>query len=285
MSRSLQVLLDSLAQPPGLSIVAVAADAAVADQPVPLQTLSAMSALVCNGALDDPNLRPAWPQLERGLMGARPSRLLDTLAACGALPCLLPEFAALSGCFQTGADGEPVDIAAHQGRVLDVAAIRNAPLQVRIAALLCNLGKSDSPPQHLPAHYRHIDRCLPRIATIAKRFGLSAELESFAVLAAMEQERVHRATRMRADAITALLERVDAFAEPARFDDLLTLCACDWAAYPGHATERYPKAPLLREALAACRTVSIDSEVEDDLHERRVLAVAAALRSYREAES
>lgn len=289
MSRNLQALLATVALPPGLSILAVASDAAVADLPPPPQTLSDMAALVAGGALDDLDPQNAWPQLERGLMGSRPSRLLDALAACGALPRLLPEFAALAGCYQTGADGDPVDIAAHQGRVLDIAAIRREPLQVRLAILLCNLGKADSPPQHLPAHYRHIDRCLPRIAAIAQRFGLTRQQEDFAILAAKEMERAHRATRMRADALTALLERVDAFAEPARFDDLLAVCTCDWAAYPGRANEPYPKAALLREALAACLRLETPDDDADDTdasrHERRALAVAAALRSCREHET
>ena len=205
------------------------------------------------------------------------------LTACGALARLLPELAALFGRYQTGFDGEPVDIGLHQGRVVDAAAARNAPLRVRLAALLCNLGKADSPPQHLPAHYRHIDRCLPRIVNVCARFGIAAELEDFAILVAMELERVHRATRMRAGSLTALLERVDAFGELARFEDLLTVCACDYFAYPGNTTPAYPKAALLRQALAAC--LAADQANDDDetpRHERRAMAVAQALHSCRD---
>jgi tRNA nucleotidyltransferase (CCA-adding enzyme) len=43
-------------------------------------------------------------------------------------------------------------------RVLDEAARCEAPIPVRFAALVMNIGKSDSPSEHLPVHYRHIER-------------------------------------------------------------------------------------------------------------------------------
>jgi tRNA nucleotidyltransferase (CCA-adding enzyme) len=280
MSENPQALLDSLSLDPRLSVFAVAAGAAMAGGELGDDTLDDMAAQVAGGALAELDARLVWPLLAEGLMGAQPSRMLAALTACGALERLLPEFTALFGRFQTGFDGEPVDIGRHQGRVLDAAAAGNAPLRVRLAALLCNLGKADSPPQHLPSHYRHIDRCLPRIRNVCARFGIPAELEEFAILVAMELERVHRATRMRAGSMTALLERVGAFADPVRFDDLLTVCACDYFAYPGNATPTYPKAALLRQALAAC--LALPEADEDEVvtqHERRAMAVACALRS------
>jgi tRNA nucleotidyltransferase (CCA-adding enzyme) len=280
MSENSQALLDSLSLDPRLSLFAVAAGATMAGGELGEDTLDDMAAQVASGVLADLDARLVWPLLAQGLMGAQPSRMLAALTACGALERLLPEFTALFGRFETGFDGEPVDIGRHQGRVIDLAAAGNAPLRVRLAALLCNLGKADSPPQHLPSHYRHIDRCLPRIRNVYARFGIAAELEDFAILVAMELERVHRATRMRAGSMTALLERVGAFADPARFDDLLTVCACDYFAYPGNTTPTYPKAALLKQALAACQSLpEADEDAAITLHEQRATAVARALRS------
>lgn len=282
MSENSQALLDSLSLDPRLSLFAVAAGATMAGGELGEETLDDMATQVAGGALADLDARLVWPLLAEGLMGDQPSRMLAALTACGALERLLPEFTALFGHFQTGFDGEPVDIGRHQGRVLDVAAAGNAPLRVRLAVLLCNLGKADSPPQHLPSHYRHIDRCLPRIRNVCARFGIAAELEDFAILVAMELERVHRATRMRAGSMAALLERVGAFTDPGRFEDLLTVCACDYFAYPGNTTPAYPKATLLKQALVACLALPDPDEDDDEataLHERRAIAVARALRS------
>jgi tRNA nucleotidyltransferase (CCA-adding enzyme) len=282
MSENSHALLASLSLDPRLTLFAVAAGAAATGGELGEETLDEMSAQVAGGALTELDAQLVWPLLARGLMSAQPSRMLSALAACGALARLLPELTALCGRFQTGFDGEPVDIGRHQERVLDAAAARNAPLRVRLAALLCNLGKADSPPQHLPAHYRHLDRCLPRIRNICGRLGIAAELEDFAILVALELERVHRATRMRAGSLTALLERVDAFGDPTRFEDLLSVCACDYFAYPGNTTPTYPKAALLNQALAACLALpeSDDADAaETAQHERRAMAVARALRS------
>ena len=161
---------------------------------------------------------------------------------------------------------------------------------VGFAALVFNLGKADSPPQHLPAHYRHVDRCLPRIEAICARFELAPELRELALLVAMELERVHRAAPMRAASITALLERVDAFARPGRYLDLLTVCSCDYAAYQGNEDKAYPKAKLLELAREACLKTDREmdgDEVADDparRHELRALAVASALSSQRWSE-
>jgi hypothetical protein len=71
-----------------------------------------------------------------------------------------------------------------------------------------------------------------------------------------------------------------AYSGMARFDDLLTVCACDYFAYPGNTTPTYPKAALLKQALAACQALPEPDEDEaTTLHEQRAMAVAHALRS------
>ena len=172
--------------------------------------------------------------------------------------------------------------------VADLLAAQHASLPVRLAGLLYNLGKADSPPQHLPVHYQHVERGLPRIAAIVRRFGLAPDIQALAVLTLRELERVHRAAPMRAGSITALLERVDAFGQLARYQQLLLICRCDYHAYPGNAERAYPKATLLERARQACLSVALgDGQQEDPaaLHEARALAVATALRSSRWADA
>ncbi len=275
---------------PGLVLFDLAAGAAQPGGWLDGETRSDMKRLVDGGALAAVDPVAVWPCLVKGLMGEQPSRMFVALRDCGALASMLPEIEALFGQFQSADASDQVDIGEHQWRVLDKTAAVHAALPVRFAALVFNLGKADSPPQHLPAHYRHVDRCLPRIEAICARFELAPELRELALLVAMELERVHRAAPMRAASITALLERVDAFARPGRYLDLLTVCACDYAAYQGNEDKAYPKAKLLELAREAC--LKTDREMDDDeavddparRHELRALAVASALRSQRWAE-
>ncbi|CAL1241464.1 tRNA nucleotidyltransferase [Candidatus Methylocalor cossyra] len=278
-----------------------------ADPALALLRLAALSATTPDGGLDDDTLdlmfeqvedgalaglepTRAWPELARGLMGRAPSNLLRTLAACRALPILLPEVAALFGVPQIADDPPQVDIGQHLLRVLDEAARCEAPLAVRFAALVMHVGKADSPPEHWPVHYRHVERGRPRIEALCQRFGVPEECRDLALLALAECERVHRVGRVRAGPVALLLERVDAFNRPERFAQLLTLCTCDYRAYGRQTRRDYPKAALLTLALKACAGLdhgaaqSADPEAAERLREARAAAIAAAFGSERWSE-
>ncbi len=91
-------------------------------------------------------------------MAQKPSNMFRALHACGAFEVVLPEMAALFGIYQIADDPPRVDVGYHLPQVLDETARCAAPLPVRFAALVMNVGKSDSPPEHVPVHYRHIER-------------------------------------------------------------------------------------------------------------------------------
>jgi tRNA nucleotidyltransferase (CCA-adding enzyme) len=63
-----------------------------------------------------------------------------------------------------------VDIGIHALNALAEAAACDAPLAVRFSLPVMNVGKSDSPTEHLPLHYRHIERAAPRIRAICEPF-------------------------------------------------------------------------------------------------------------------
>lgn len=277
---------------PAANLLRIAALAAATDGELDADTLAGLRGEVGRGVLDDFHPHDAWPEMAAGLMRDVPSRMLWALRGSGALAVLLPEVDALFGMPQADNNGEVVDIGKHQFRVADELAKVRAPLAVRFAGLLYNLGKADSPPQHLPSHYRHIDRGLPRVLAVCERFNVPAEFTALALLATAELERVHRAAEMRAASLAALLERVDAFGQPARFGQLMMLCAADYRAFPD-AGPLYPKARLLDTALQACLAVQNAGaeDASDDPAaaaearlERRAVAVARALRSERWAD-
>jgi tRNA nucleotidyltransferase (CCA-adding enzyme) len=282
--------LPGLQTRPGLSVLRLAALAAGPAGELDEETLGLMGEQVAEGVLAGLAPREAWPELARGLMAEAPSRMLRTLAGCGALAALLPEVAALFGVPQSADDPPEVDIGEHLLRVVDEAARVGAPLALRFAALVMNVGKADSPREHLPAHYRHLERGRPRIEAIAARLGVAEDCLDLALLALAEVERVHRAAQRRAGSIAALLERVGAFDRPARFARLMTLCTCDFRAYPGRASRPYPKAAMLAVALQACAGIdeaAVGARAQDPqasasaLLQARAEAIAMALRSER----
>lgn len=266
---------------PGLCLLRMSALSAAPGGMPDEETLELMSGQVEAGALSGVAAIEIWNELACGLMSAMPSNMFRALYACGALARVLPEVEALFGVPQMADDPQQVDVGQHLLRVLDEAARCNAPLPVRFAVMAMHLGKSDSPPEHLPVHYRHVERGGPRIEAMCKRFGLSAECRDMAMLALVECEPVHRVSEIRAGPVAAMLERLGAFDRPQRFKRLMMLCACDYRAYPRRKAQEYPKAKLLGIALTACAGVDQAGLAPDALHQARAAAIAAAFGSER----
>lgn len=257
---------------PGLAVLRMAALLAEDDGALDEELLDAMAEHTARGALAATPAGALWSELQRGLMARGPSRMLAALRLSGALG------AVLFGVPQLGADQRSVDIGLHTLNALAEAARCDAPLDVRFALLVMNVGKSDSPPEHLPVHYRHIERGGPRIEAICARFGVPAACRELALLALAECERVHRVSEVRAGPVAAMLARLGAFGRPERFEALMQVCACDYRAHGEGFGPVYPKAELLQAALRACREVASDA---DDLDLARAQAIARALGSQR----
>jgi len=271
---------------PALAVLRLAALSAGPNGRLDDETLDLMFDRLETGALAHIAPAAVWPELVIGLMAQTPSNMFHALSGCGALQVLLPEIAALFGVPQIADDPPQVDLGQHLLRVLDEAARCDAPLAVRFAALVMHVGKADSPPEHLPVHYRHIERGRPRIGALCERFGVPAECRDLALLALAECERVHRVTKVRAGPVSALLERVGAFEHPQRFQQLMTLCASDYRAYGRRPAQDYPKAALLSVALAACTGIdgtnlSAGQAAAGTLQKARAVAIAGAFRSER----
>ncbi len=281
-AKPLQRTLGLVQTDPALSVLRLAVQYASPDALLDDETLDIMYERVEDGVLSALAPAAVWQELARGLMMPMPSRMFGALYASDALSVVLPEVAALFGVPQIADEPPQVDIGQHTLRVLDEAALSDAPLAVRFAALVMNVGKADSPPEHLPVHYRHVERGTPRVQALCDRLGVPQECRDLALLAIAECERVHRVTEMRAGPVALMLERLDAFTQPGRFAQFMTLCACDYGAYPGRITQHYPKAKLLGTALKACEGVSADDA--ETLREARAMAIAAALRSERWAD-
>ncbi len=282
-------LSTSLQIQPALSILRLAALSAEPDGALDDETLELMFAQVEAGALASVPPVQIWSELQRGLMAQTPSNMFRALYSCGALSEVLPEVADLFGVPQIADDPHQVDIGHHVVRVLDQAAHSNAPLPVRFAALVMNVGKADSPPEHLPVHYRHTDRGWPRIEAICQRFGLADDCRELALLALFEAERVHRVSDVRAGPVAAMLERLGAFDQSERYTQLLLLCTCDYRAYRGCDNNEYPKAALLEIARQACTSIDAATltagknplAATEALQEARAIAIANAFGSVR----
>jgi tRNA nucleotidyltransferase (CCA-adding enzyme) len=220
------------------------------------ETRALMHRMVVRGEVDALVAERVWQELARGLMEHRPARMFEVLAACTALGHLLPELQADSAVNAT----------------LDRAAACQAPLTVRFAALALFLADDAARLQ------------------VCTRLRVPTDCRDLALLAARERAAIDGSSVLAAPALVQLLERCDALRKPARFGELLQLCAI-LAAKPGTTDLlAYPPLARLQSVLSIAQSVATDAiarrvmaagqsgpQVGAAIHAARIAAVKAGM--------
>jgi tRNA nucleotidyltransferase (CCA-adding enzyme) len=268
--------------------------ARLADFTVADETRTLMRQMVQAGEVDALVPERVWQELARGLMEARPSRMIEVLRDCGALARVLPELDALWGVPQRADYHPEVDTGVHMLMVIDMAAALGAPLPARWAALLHDLGKATTPADVLPKHIGHEMRSVDLARRVCERLRVPTDCRDAALLAAREHGNIHRSLDFDAAAVMRLLERCDALRRPALLDHVLDACEADHRGRAGLQDRPYPQRGRLLTALAAAHGVDAGAvvaalgeasppdarrgeRIAQAVHRARVAAVAAAL--------
>ena len=249
------------------------------------ETFSLMREMVENGEVDHLVPERVWQELARGLMEAKPSRMFETLRACGALARIMPEVDRLFGVPQPQQHHPEIDTGIHVMLVIDYAAAQNYALPVRFAALTHDLGKGTTPPAEWPRHHGHEARSVALVEALCQRLRVPGECRDLALITARYHGDVHRARQLRPLTILKMLEATDAFRRPERFAGFLQACECDARGRPGFENCDYPAAGHLQMALAAAQGVDAgaiarSSEAGDigaRVHAARLQAIGVAL--------
>jgi tRNA nucleotidyltransferase (CCA-adding enzyme) len=198
-----------------------------------------------------------WQELSKGLMEPQPSRMLAILRDCAAMVVVLPEVDALWGVPQVAEHRPEIDTGIHLGMVLDEAARAKAPLEVRFACLVHDLGKAMTPAEQWPRHIGHEMRSVKLLRTLCQRLRVPQACAELAEVVAREHGNIHRSASLGAAATLRLLERCDAFRKPARFAQIVQACACDARGRLGREGDAYSQGQRLMDALQAA--LAIDS--------------------------
>ncbi len=262
------------------------------DFSVASETMALMRRMVSAGEVGALVSERVWQELSRGLMEATPSKMLEVLRACGALAVLLPEVDCLWGVPQPAAHHPEIDTGVHLMMVLDMAAQLGAPLPVRMACLLHDLGKGTTPADVLPRHIDHETRSVDLLVPLCARLRVPLECKELAVIVAREHGNIHRSADLNAQAVMRLLERCDAVRKPARFEQALLACECDARGRLGKQGDAYPQRARLSRALQAAVSVATEPiaakaiaagatgpKIGEAITRARVAAVAAALNT------
>ena len=250
------------------------------------ETHALMCGMVSSGEIDHLVPERVWQELAKGLMEDKPSRMFEVLRDCGALARLMPELDALFGVHQRPEYHPEIDTGIHTMMVLDQSARHNFPLPVRFAALLHDLGKGTTPADILPRHHGHEERSVRLAEKVCARLKVPVDCRDLALLMARHHGNIHRAAELRAATIVGLFEKTDALRRPARFQQLLDACLCDFTGRLGWEDRPYASPQRLLAALVAVNAVEAGkiaaacgdkAKIPERIHAARVKAVKALL--------
>jgi len=254
-ARQLRHVTDAFREDP-VRILRVARFAArFADFSVAAETMALMREMVDAGEADDLVAERVWQEVARGLMETAPGRMFEVLRDCGALDVLLPELSRLWGVPQRAEYHPEIDTGVHVMMVLQQAARLDAPLAVRYACLVHDLGKGTTPADVLPRHIGHEQRSARLARQVGERLRVPSDCRELADVVAREHGNIHRSGELNAAALMRLFERCDALRQPARFALALLACECDARGRLGLEDQPYPQRARLQAALEQALSV------------------------------
>lgn len=248
------------------------------------ETMELMTGMVEDGEVDELVPHRVWKETEAVLAGPAPRVFFEVLRECGALAVVFPEIDALFGVPQPEKWHPEVDCGLHAMLVLDQVTALSPEIDVRFAALVHDLGKATTPKSQLPGHPGHERRSVRLINAMADRLPIPTACRELALLVAEFHGHAHKAPELRASTILKVLERVDAFRRPERFDKFLLACEADARGRTGYEERPYPQAGYLRGAFRAAARVSgrdlaregLDgAQIGEALRRKRLQAISA----------
>ena len=261
-----------------------------ADFSVASDTMALMRQMVEDGEVDHLVPERVWQELAKGLMSERPSRMFEVLRSCGALKVLLPELDRLWGVPQRAEYHPEVDTGVHMMLVMDMTARLNMPVAVRVACLMHDLGKGNTPADVLPRHIGHESRSVKLLQKVCERLRVPTDCKELAEVVAREHGNIHRSAALGPEALMRLLDRCDAIRQPERFARVLQACECDARGRLGLEESAYPQAERLLKAQQAALSVETapiaqaaaaqglkGPQIGEQIFKARVKAVAASL--------
>lgn len=256
---------------------------------VAAETQALMRDMVQAGEADHLVAERVWKETERALMEPAPRVFFEVLHACGALARVMPELAALSGVPQRADYHPEVDSLVHTLMCVQAAVRAQHPLDVRVAALLHDLGKADTPRAEWPQHRQHDQRGVPRVRQFCERLRVPSAARDLALAVTRDHLLVHRVRELRPQTLLELLERFEAFRKPDRFELALAACECDARGRLGFEDCAYPQTDYLRQAARAAAVTNAEvladgftgPAVSEEIRRRRLQRLSDWVRSER----
>lgn len=246
------------------------------------ETQKLMAEMVNNGEVDSLVAERVWQETMRALSEKTPSQFFEVLRDCGALKILFPEINQLWGVPQPEQHHPEIDTGVHTMMVLTQAAKLSGDPKVRFAALVHDLGKGITPKDEWPKHIEHETKGVPLVEALCDRYRIPNDYRELAILVTKYHLHYHRAEELRDDTFLKILESLDAFRRPERFELFLLTCEADSRGRTGFENKEFAQAKIFRDVFKAANEINTKKivaqglkgeEIKEELTKQRIQAI------------
>jgi tRNA nucleotidyltransferase (CCA-adding enzyme) len=242
------------------------------------ETRELMTEMVTEGEVDYLVAERVWAELHKALQEPTPTAFFTILKECQALERIFPEIQALFGVPQPAQHHPEIDSGIHSLMCLEQAATLSAKPQVRLAALLHDLGKAITPKDILPHHYGHEKKGLPILERFCQRLRVPNEFKTLAAQVMEYHTHCHTVLQLRPSTLTDMFLALGAFKKGYDIEDFLLSCEADAKGRLGKQQDAYPQADYLRKAWQAAHQIDTQAVLASD---KRGAQIGAAIRQLR----
>lgn len=243
------------------------------------ETRLLMQAMVKSGEADHLVAERVWAELYKALTETTPAAFFQTLKECDALAVIFPEIHALFGVPQPPKYHPEIDTGVHSLMSLTLASKLSGKPEVRLAALLHDLGKALTDPQKWPSHHGHERSGLPVLERFCERLRVPKAYKTLCAQVMEYHTHCHRVFELRSGTLVDMLQATGAFKADNHLQDFLLACEADARGRTGFEDNDYPQAEYIKQAARTALAVDTRQVLQSKLQGAQIGAAIQQLRS------
>ncbi len=252
------------------------------------ETLQLMKNMVSQGETDHLVAERVWAELHKALSEQTPAAFFYTLKQCNALETIFPEIEQLFGVPQPKKYHPEIDTGIHCLLSLEQATKLSLKPEVRLAALLHDLGKAVTDKKKWPSHHGHEQLGLPILDRFCTRLRIPKKFKTLATHVMNYHTHCHRVFELRATTLTDMLSVLGAFKSLDSVKQFTLACEADAKGRTGLENKAYPQSAYLLKAADAAASIDTSdilnsnlqgAKIGDAIRRFRIKAVSAFIKS------
>ncbi len=242
------------------------------------ETRELMRQMVDAGEVEHLVAERVWAELHKALTEKTPVAFFEALRDCGALARIFPEIDNLFGVPQPQIHHPEVDTGIHCLLVLGQAAKLSGKPEVRLAALLHDLGKARTSPELWPSHKGHEQAGVPLLDIFCERLRVPNAFKKLALQVMRHHTHCHRVFELRASTLVDMLADLNAFKKNGGLQDFVLACEADCKGRTGKENTPYPQAAYIVKAAEIAARVDTSKILQSDLRGAKIGEAIRRLR-------